>query len=481
MQSERHSTMRDRPILKKLQWEDLGRRRVEADFSAGRVSSDGGGLLLREVDRCLQLTQRLSECFEDHRNAKATEHSVRELVAQRVYAVALGYEDLNDHQQLSRDPLFAAIVGKADVEGRRRTRNADLGQPLASPSTLGRLERTKETANKSSRYEKIVGDFEAIGRLFVDVFIESFDAAQDEVVVDLDPSDVPLHGNQEQYYYHGYYRHHCYLPLYAYSGAHPLAVVLQPSSQDGAKGAKKFLSQLVEQLRAAWPKVGIVVRGDSGFCRDWLMSWCEKKSVDYVFGVARNKRLQAAIKQQMEKARREHLQTGKSARRFRSFQYRTRASWSRKRRVIGKAEYLSKGANPRFIVTSLSASEWEKQGLYEKLYCARGEMENRIKEQQLDLFGNRASCHTFRGNEIRLWLSMAAHLLIVGLRRLALDGTALARAQAATLRVKLLKIGALVTVTARRVYVRLSSAYPLQSLLSTALERLQELPAAASP
>lgn len=478
--SKKHNAMTAPFTSKKLQWEDLGRRRVEADFSAGRVSSDGGGLLLREVDRRLLLTKRLAECFVDHRSPNATEHNVRELLAQRIYGLALGYEDLNDHQMLSRDPLLAALVGKVDVDGQNRARDADRGQPLASPSTLGRLERTKETANEKSRYEKIVCDFEAIGRLFVDLFIESFAACPETVVVDLDPSDIQLHGNQEQHYYHGYYRHHCYLPLYAYCGAHPLAVVLQPSSQDGAKGARTFLSRLVGQLRAAWPQVRIILRGDSGFCRDWLMSWCENNRVDYVIGVARNKRLETAIRQQMEKARREHLQTGKSARRFRSFLYRTRTSWSRKRRVIGKAEYLSKGANPRFVATTLAPSEWDKQRLYEELYCARGEMENRIKEQQLDLFGDRASSHTFRGNELRLWLSMAAHLLIVGLRRLALEGTELAKAQASTLRVKLLKIGSLVTVSARRVYVRMSSAYPRQELLATALERLRAGPIAAS-
>lgn len=463
----------------KMQWEGPGSRRVEADFSAGQVSSDGGGLLLREVDRRLCLTERLAECFVDHRNPGLIEHSVSELLAQRIYGLALGYEDLNDHELLSRDPLLATLVGKVDVDGRNRIHHAAANQPLASPSTLGRLERTKKTANEKSRYEKIVCDFDAIGRLFIEFFIESFDAPPDTVVVDLDPSDIPLHGNQEQHYYHGYYRHHCYLPLYAYCGAHPLAVVLQPSSQDGAKGARTFLGRLVKQLRAAWPKVRIILRGDSGFCRDWLMSWCERKRVDYVIGVARNKRLEAAISQQMEKARREHLQTGKAARRFRSFRYRTRTSWSRKRRVVGKAEYLLRGANPRFVATSLSESEWAKRRLYEELYCARGEMENRIKEQQLDLFGDRASSHTFRGNEIRLWLSMAAHLLIVGLRRLALEGTALANAQASTLRVKLLKIGALVTVSARRVYVRMSSAYPLQKLLATALERLRGVPIAA--
>ena len=454
--------------------EGLGRRRVETDFSAGRVSSDGGGLLLREVDRRLRLTERLAHCFRDFRNPELIEHTVRELIAQRVYGLALGYEDLSDHEQLSGDPLVATMVGKVDVEGRRRVREKDAGTPLASPSTLGRIERTKETANEKTRYEKIVCDLDAVAALFVELFIESFEHPPAVVVLDLDPSDVQLHGDQEQRFYHGYYREHCYLPLYAFCGAHPLAVKLRPSDIDGAKGADEMLMWIVWQLRAAWPEVRIIVRADSGFCRDWLMGWCEDTAgVDYVFGLARNDRLVGCIAQQMEQARREHLRTKKSARRFRSFMYRTRKSWTRRRRVVGKAEYLAKGENPRFVVTSLCASEYEKQFLYEDLYCARGEMENRIKEQQLDLFGDRASSHTFRGNEVRLWLSMAAHLLVDGLRRLGLQGTELAKAQASTLRVRLFKIGALVKVSVRRVHVRLSSAFPLQNLFGLILQRLR--------
>lgn len=461
----------------KLELEPLGRRRVEADFSAGRVSSDGGALVLREVDERVRLTERLANCFTDHRNQNLITHEVREMLAQRIYGFALGYEDLNDHERLNRDPLLATLAGKVDVEGRRQARRRDVGKALASPSTLGRLERTKETASRETRYEKIVCDFDALGDVFVDLFIESFEHEPGVVVFDLDPSDVPLYGNQEERFYQGYYREHCYLPLYAFAGEHPLAMNLRPANIDGAKDADKLLISIVERLRSAWPNAHIIVRADSGFCRDWLMCWCEATpGIDYVFGVARNSRLQKAIAKQMEQAKREHLQTGKPARRFRSFRYRTLKSWSRSRRVVGKAEYLSKGENPRFVVTSLPPSEYEKRYLYEELYCARGEMENRIKEQQLDLFGDRASCHTFRGNEIRLWLSMAAHLLIVALRRLALAGTELARAQASTLRVKLFKIGALVTVSVRRVYVRLSSAFPMQELLVNAIEKLRAAP-----
>lgn len=461
----------------KLEFEGLGRRSVEADFSAGQVSSDGGGLLLREVDRRLRLTERVAKCFTDHRRPEWIEHTVEELVAQRIYGLVLGYEDLNDHEQLSRDPLLATLVGKLDPEGQRRCERYR-GQGLASASTLGRLERTKEDADSASRYEKIVCDFDALGRLMLDVFIESFEQSPSRLVLDLDPSDIELHGQQEQRFYHGYYRHHCYFPMYMYSGDYPLVVKLRPSNIDGAAGSVPLLSAVVERLREAFPDVHLIVRGDSGFCREWLMAWCESQGVDYVLGVAKNERLKAAISQQMEAARREHLQTGHSARRFRSFSYSTLKTWSRHRRVIGKAEYMDKGENPRFVVTSLSAKQFEKRWMYEELYCARGEMENRIKEEQLDLFGERASCHSFRANEVRSWLSVAAQMLVVGLRTLALEGTELARAQASTLRTKLLKVGAIVTVSVRRVYVRMSSAFPRQALFAHALQRLRAPPSA---
>ena len=460
----------------KLQLEALGRRRVEVDFSAGQVSSDGGGLLVAEVDRHMRLTERMADCFEDHRNQDLVEHELRSILRQRLYGLTQGYEDLNDHEQLSRDPLLATMVGKEDPTGERRRHKKDVGLPLASASTLGRIERTKESATAESRYEKVVCDFEALRKTFVQVLIESFESPPMTLTLDLDPSDIQLHGQQEQRSYHGYYRHHCYLPIYLFCGQYPLAVKLRPSNIDGSQGAVEFLEPVVSQLRKAWPDVRIVIRGDSEFCRDPLMVWCEANGIDYVLGMARNRRTERMIAKQMEQARREFLQTGKPTRRFRSFWYRTRKTWSRKRRMIGKAEYLPKGANPRFVVTSLSARQYEKRFVYEELYCARGEMENRIKEEQLDLFGDRASCHTFRGNEIRLWLSMAAHLLVVGLREHALSGTDLEKAQASTLRVKLLKIGALVTVSVRRVYVQLSSAFPLQDLFVAALERLRPVP-----
>jgi len=456
----------------KLQLEGLGRRRFEIDFSAGRVSSDGGGVLLREADRRLRLSERLASCFTDHRKPWLIDHTVAELVAQRVLALALGYEDLNDHEELSKDPLLAALVGKADPTGEHRLQSQ--GQPLASASTLGRLERTKEDATAASRYEKIVIDFDAVEDLFLTVFIESYAGWEPKrIIIDLDPSDVALHGRQEERFFHGYYGHYCYLPMYAYCGEYPLSVQLRPSNIDGAAGAKDLFERIVKKLRRVWPNTHIILRADSNFCRDGLLAWCEEtEGVDYVIGVAKNSRLKSALGKHMERARRAYLRTGEPARYFADLRYRTLKTWTRARRVVGKAEHLAKGENPRFVVTSLAASEFEKRYLYEDLYCARGEMENRIKEQQLDLFGDRASCHTFRGNAIRLWLSMAAHLLIVTVRKVGLAGTELASAQAGTLRTRLFKIGALVSVSVRRLYVRLSSAFPRKRLLTLALARL---------
>lgn len=456
----------------KIELEGVGRRRLDVDFSAGRVSSDGGGLLLREADRRLRLSERLASCFTDHRKPWLIDHTVAELVAQRVLGLALGYEDLNDHEELSKDPLLAALVGKTDPTGEHRLQSR--GQPLASASTLGRLERTKEDATAASRYEKIVIDFEAVEDVFVNVYIESHEGREPErIVIDLDPSDIALHGTQEQRFYHGYYGHYCYLPMYAYCGEYPLSVQLRPSNIDGAAGAKELAERIVTKLRKRWPRTHIIVRADSGFCRDEFLTWCEQTvGVDYVVGVAKNSRLTKALAKKMERARREFLRTGQAARCFADLRYQTLKTWTRSRRVVGKAEHLDKGPNPRFVVTSLAASEFEKRYVYEELYCARGEMENRIKEQQLDLFGDRASCHTFRGNAIRLWFAMAAHLLVVTVRRVGFAGTELARAQAETLRNKIFKIGALVSVSVRRVYVRLSSAFPRKGLLTLALARL---------
>ncbi len=447
---------------------------MEVDFSAGHVSSDGGSLLLGATDRHLQLTEELATCFVDHRQQDRIDHTLQELLSQRIMGLALGYEDLADHDELAHDPLFATVVGKKDPTGADRKQSR--GQALASASTLGRLERTKEDANSESRYEKIVADFDAMEMVFLRTFINSYRGRIPErIILDLDPSDVPLHGAQEDRFYHGYYRHYCYLPMYVYCGEYPLSVQMRPSNIDGAKGAKELCKRIIVALRIVWPKTHIIIRADGGFCRDELLSWCEETpGVDYVIGLPKNSRLKKRITRQAEQARREYWKTDHAARSFKDLSYRTQKTWSRKRRVVAKAEHLAKGANPRFVVTSLCAKEFEKRYVYEELYCARGEMENRIKEVQLDLFGDRASCHTFRGNALRLWFAMAAQLLVVTIRNIALVDTELSRAQAGTLRTKLFKIGALVSVSVRRIYVRLSSAFPRQELLALALSRLRD-------
>jgi len=459
--------------IPKIELDGAGTRRLDIDFSAGQVSSDGGSVVLREADRHLGLGEALAACFTDYRREDLIDHTVQELVTQRVFGLALGYEDLDDHDELAKDPLLATAVGKPDPTGESRKQSR--GQALASSSTLGRVERTKEDANSDSRYEKVVVDFDAMEGVFLHAFITSYRGLIPErVVIDLDPSDVPLHGTQEERFFHGYYKSYCYLPMYVYSGEYPLSVEMRPSNIDGAKGATELCKRIVKELRSVWPDTHIIIRADSGFCRDELLSWCEETPfVDYVIGLAKNARLNKMIAKQAEQARREYLREGQASRTFKDLRYRTLNTWSRKRRVVAKAEHLAKGANPRFVVTSLSAKEFEKRYLYEDIYCARGEMENRIKEVQLDLFGDRASCHTFRGNALRFWFAMAAQLLVVTIRKVALVGTELARAQAGTLRTKLFKIGALVTVSVRRIYVRLSSAFPRQELLALALSRLR--------
>lgn len=456
----------------KLIFEGVGRRRVEADFSGGQVSSDGGVLLVREADRRIGLSERMAECFVDYRDSKQVEHSVKELIRQRVYALVLGYEDVNDHELLSRDPLLATVIGKRDPQGNNRRSSKHRGVAAASASTLSRIDRTAEDANSKSRYEKVVCDFDKLRSCFVQTFIKSHQRAPERLVLDVDPTDIQLHGNQEQKFYHGYYGHYCYLPMYLFCGDYPLSVKLRPSNIDGSLGVVQFLQPVVEQIREAFPQVHLIIRADSGFCREELMAWCEHNGIDYVLGMAKNVRLQNALSKSLERARRQYLRTGQTARYFAEFRYQTHSTWTRVRRVVGKAEHMDKGANPRFVVTSLLARQYEKRYLYEQLYCARGEMENRIKEQ-LDLFADRASCHRFRGNEIRLWWSMAAHLLVVVLRQDALRDTHLEKAQAPTLRTRLFKVGAVLSVSVRRVYVRLSSAFPLQQLFVLILQRLR--------
>jgi hypothetical protein len=454
-------------------FQGLEQRQVVADFTAGAVTSDAGGLLLREVAEGSRILRSFAECFEDHRNGELIEHSVLELVAQRVYALALGYEDVNDHDELRRDPLLATLVGKADPTGQCRRREGDRGNPLAGKSTINRLELADPEQAAGHRYHRIVCQAEAVDRFFVDVFVGAYETPPRMIVLDLDATDDPLHGEQEGRFFHGYYGCYCYLPLYIFAGDHLLLARLRPSNIDAAAGALEELCRIVEQIRSRWSQVSIIVRGDSGFARDEIMSWCEGHRVDYVFGLQKNPRLCRAIERQLKKSRRRYQATTKASRRYRDFRYRTRESWGRSRRVVGKAEYLAKGENPRFVVTSLSKASYSARALYEELYCARGDMENRIKEQQLDLFADRTSTSWLRSNQLRLWFSSVAYVLMSELRRVGLKGTELERAQCSTIRNKLLKIGALVSVTVRRVWVRFASGYPFKVLFAQILANLR--------
>jgi DDE family transposase len=451
-------------------------REVVARFDGGCITSDGGGLLLREVERRTGILQQFAGCFTDHRDPEQVEHTVRDLVSQRVYGLTLGYEDLNDHDELRRDPLLATLVGKADPLGRDRVRARDVGAALAGKSTLNRLELTKRDAGPASRYKKIVLDGAAVDRVLVEVFLQAHARPPRQIVLDLDATDDPLHGRQEGRFFHGYYGCYCYLPLYIFCGEHLLCARLRPSDIDASAGALEEVQRIVEQVWARWPRVRIILRADSGFAREAIMAWCEESGVDYVFGLAKNARLTRVIGKELHQVQLECERTGQPARAFQEITYKTRKSWSRARRVVGKAEHLPDKSNPRFVVTSLSSEEWDARALYEDLYCARGDMENRIKEQQLYLFADRTSTATMRANQIRLYLSSVAYLLLHALRRLGLKGTTMARAQCHTIRLKLLKIGAQVRVTVRKVWLSLASGSPYADLFARAWANLQAVP-----
>ena len=432
-------------------------RRVEAEFTAGHVSTDGGGLLLREVDVRINLLGRLVGCFSDGRNPERIEHELSEMLAQRIYGLALGYEDLNDQEQLRWDPLMGVLSGKQELD-----------QPLAGKSTLNRLELN----GRSKRYHKISYSNEALDQLLVDLYLESHAAPPAEIVLDLDATDIPLYGHQPERFFHGYYNGYCYLPLYIFAGDQLLCARLRTANQDAAAGSVKEVARIVAQLRARWPQVKIVLRADSGFCREELMAWCEANRADYLFGLARNQRLRRLIGKQMHEAQLRHQDTAKAARVFTEFQYKTHKSWSNVRRVVAKAEYLDKGENPRFVVTSLAADPWPAQQLYEKFYCARGEMENRIKEQMC-LFADRLSTDEMKGNQLRLYFSALAYTLVEALRRLALKGTEWAQSQVDTIRLKLFKIGTLVRISTRRIVLQMSSTYPWKDLYARAFQALR--------
>jgi Transposase DDE domain group 1 len=441
-------------------FEPVGSRAVVAGFDGGAVTSDAGVLLLARTNRAIGLTRRFAACFRDGRAAAQIEHGVEAMIGQRVFGIALGYEDLVDHDTLRRDPAIGAALGKLTA---RRPRCA----ALAGKSTLNRLEHAP--VGTPSRYHKIGHDGAAIERLFVALFLEAHAAPPQRIVLDLDATDDPIHGHQEGRFFHGYYDGYCYLPLYIFCGRHLLVAKLRRSNIDASAGAVEEVARLVGQIRARWPRVEIVLRADSGFARDALMSWCEANRVDYVFGLARNVRLETIIADELAAARQASLASGAAARRFAQFTYRTRDSWSCERRVVAKAEHTPQGANPRFIVSSL---EDDPRALYEELYCARGEMENRIKECQLDLFADRTSAATMRANQLRLWFAAMAYVLVAALRRIGLAGTRLATATCGTIRLNLLKIGALVRISVRRVRLAIASACPFQHEWATAYRAL---------
>jgi hypothetical protein len=445
-------------------------RAVVGAFDGGVISSDAGALLLGATDKAIALTGRFAACFCDGRKPEYIEHTVETLVGQRVVGIALGYEDLSDHDELRHDPVMAVLAGK--LEARRKE-----CAPVAGKSTLSRLEHApaEGEALAPARYHKIGHDAAAIEALFVTLFLEAHAKPPAEITIDLDATDDPLHGHQEGRFFHGYYDGYCYLPLYIFCGRHLLAAKLRRANIDASAGAVEEIARIVAQIRARWPKVRIRLRADSGFAREALMAWCEENGVDYVFGLARNDRLAAKVGRELKSAQRQAAKTGRPARRFKDFQWTTLESWSRKRRVIGKAEWTRGEANPRFIVTSLGRDEIAGQALYEDVYCARGDMENRIKECQADLFADRTPAATMRANQLRLWFASFAYVLLCALRRLALAGSELAKATCGSIRLKLLKIGAQVTISVRRVKVAFASSYPLRELFARAHERLARL------
>lgn len=426
-----------------LSFPSVKKRKVHAEFSGGHITSDGGVLLLRQADRLSGLTKALGEILNDNREPGKVRHSLLSMLRQRVYGLALGYEDLNDHDALRFDPAVQTSVERDD--------------DLASASTLCRFE------NRADR-ETAMG----IHRVLVEQFIASYNKAPKRLVLDFDASDDAVHGKQVGRFFHGYYDHYCFLPLYVFCGDRLLAAYLRPSNIDGAKHSWAILSLLVKRLRQAWPEVQIIFRGDSGFCRHHMLDWCDRNHVGYIVGLAKNSRLNKMAVHWLEQARQNFEQTQTKQRLFGEFKYAA-ATWKNELRIIARIEHTDKGANPRYIVTNL---EGDAQSLYEKLYCARGDMENRIKEQQLDLFADRTSCHNWWPNQFRLLLASLAYILLETIRRVGLKGTELARAQAGTIRLKLLKIGAVIIRNTRRVEMMLASSYPFQSLFRLVAARL---------
>lgn len=434
-----------------------GGRKLVGAFDGGAISSNGGVVLLGAADKRIGLGARLAACFTDHRNPERIEHGLADLLRQRIFAQALGHEDLIDHDALRLDPALMAALDRPE-------------QALAGKSTLNRLEHAGKIG--LDRHHKLDHDPRAIEQLFVDLFMDAHREPPMRIVLDLDATDDPLHGSQEGRHFHGYYDCYCYLPLYIFCGRHLLAAKLRSSAKDTSDGAREEVASIVAQIRSRWPSVSIVIRADSGFCRDDLMTWCEENRVKYVLGLAGNSRLTSRIARESRKAKLKSKRTGKPARVFADFEYRTQLSWSAKRRVIGKAEWTQGEANPRFIVTNVDPAFGAAQFMYERIYCQRGEMENRIKECQGDLFADRTPTPTMRANQLRLWLASFAYVLMCAVRRIGLAGTKLEAATCGTIRLQLLKIGALVTISVRRVKLAFASACPAAEVFMLAQRRL---------
>ena len=437
-------------------------REVVAGFDGGSITSDAGGLLLGATDRAIGLVRRLAGCFHDERRQDLIEHEVATLVGQRVFGIALGYEDINDHDELRHDAMMAVLAGK--LEARRED-----CAPIAGKSTLNRLELSRL---QPTRYHKISHNPIAIKRLFVDLFLEAHDQPPSEIILDLDATDDPVHGEQEGRFFHGYYDCYCYLPLYVFCGRHLLVAKLRSAGVDAAAGVVEELARIIAQIRRHWPLVRILVRADSGFAREELMAWCEANRTDYLLGLQQNPRLVGKIEGELARAEAKSRLTGRPARYYADFRWRTRTSWSRKRRVIAKAEFTGGEANPRFVVTSLKPAKFRPKYTYEKLYCARGEMENRIKECQLDLYADRTSTATMRANQLRLWFASMAYVLVCALRRIGLQHTPFSEATCGTIRLKLLKIGALVRVSVRRIKFAMASGCPTAQVWGVAATHL---------
>ena len=475
-------------------FQDLGSKNVQANFQGGHLSSDGGGaLFLREVEKRCGLIKRFAQCFEDRRNQERIEHPLTDLLAQRINGLILGYEDLNDHDELRRDPALALSVDKSDLEGKNRRDPNDEGKALAAHATLNRLELSAQATD--DRYKKIVANPKAIEDFIIEQGVKAIPKKSKEIVIDFDATDDPLHGNQEGAYFHGYYRHYCYLPLYAFCGNIPLWSELRDCKIDGSKGTVEALQKMVPAIRKRFgKKVRIILRGDGGFAREDIMAWCESQpEVYYCLGYSVNSRLRKAVAVPLWKLRQEvadeNGEVETSARRFTELRYRTKDSWSRQRRVIAKLELLPGKTNLRFIVTNLpgegfagdsNRTRFRSRELYEDFYCARGDMENRIKEQQMDLFAGRTSTHWMKSNQLRLWFSVIAHLIMHRLKACVLKGTELEKATIGQVRLKLFKIAVRIKVSVRRVLLEFTDSYPRKELFGQCvanLARLDEMPA----